>query len=86
MNNKELCKILNISEPTLYNWKKEKPVLYKIVIEYKESKENNKNLNILDELIKYFNNLKKIEQEYYLAEIKAKILKREIEEKRNEDI
>ena len=80
MNNKEFCNLLNISEPTLYNWKKEKEFLYKIVMEYKNKiLEQKENLNNESELLKYFNNLSEKEKQYYIAEIKAKILKRELE-------
>ena len=48
MNLKEYCKYLNISEPTIYNWKSDKPNLYKIVIEYKKEKiDNENNLTII---------------------------------------
>ena len=80
MNNKEFCNLLNISEPTLYNWKKEKEILYKIIMEYKNKiLEQKENLNNESELLKYFNNLSEKEKQYYIAEIKAKILKRELE-------
>lgn len=80
MNNKEFCNLLNISEPTLYNWKKEKEFLYKIIMEYKNKiLEQKENLNNESELLKYFNNLSEKEKQYYIAEIKAKILKRELE-------
>ncbi|MBE3605538.1 hypothetical protein CCAL13119_01010 [Campylobacter sp. RM13119] len=79
MNNKDFCEKLNISEPTLYNWKKDKPFLYKIVMEYKETfLEKKENLSKNDELLKYYNNLSDIEKEYYFAEIKARVLKKEI--------
>lgn len=82
MNNKEFCEKLNISEPTLYNWKRDKPFLYKIVMEYKNNNlDKNKNLSEIDELLKYFNDLSILEKEYYLSEIKAKVLKRKIENK-----
>lgn len=82
MNNKEFCEKLNISEPTLYNWKRDKPILYKIVMEYKNNNlDKNKDLSEIDELLKYFNDLSILEKEYYLSEIKAKVLKRKIENK-----
>ncbi|EPH09256.1 hypothetical protein HMPREF9309_00775 [Campylobacter ureolyticus ACS-301-V-Sch3b] len=82
MNNKEFCEKLNISEPTLYNWKRDKPLLYKIVMEYKNNNlDKNKDLSEIDELLKYFNDLSILEKEYYLSEIKAKVLKRKIENK-----
>lgn len=82
MNNKEFCEKLNISEPTLYNWKRDKPLLYKIIMEYKNNNlDKNKDLSEIDELLKYFNDLSILEKEYYLSEIKAKVLKRKIENK-----
>lgn len=84
MNNKDFAKKLNISEPTLYNWKKEKPFLYQIVMQYKDKYlKNNNNLNNFSkkekEFLEYFNKLNDIEKEYYIADIKARILKKEIE-------
>ncbi|WP_096014893.1 hypothetical protein [Campylobacter lanienae] len=77
MNLKEYCKYLNISEPTIYNWKNDKPNLYKIVIEYKKEKIDNE--NNLSEILKYYNLLSEKEKEYYLSDIKARVLKKEIE-------
>ena len=84
MNNKDFAKKLNISEPTLYNWKKEKPFLYQIVMQYKEKYlKNNNNLNNFSkkekEFLEYFNKLNDNEKEYYIADIKARKLKKEIE-------
>lgn len=80
MTIRELCKYLNITTPTLYNWKKEKQNLYKIVMDFKES-----NDNILDKkeqiLLKLFRQLENLEQEYYISEINTKVLKRKIESK-----
>ncbi|MBR2158499.1 MAG: hypothetical protein IJ964_00865 [Campylobacter sp.] len=77
MNLKEYCKFLNISEPTIYNWKNDKPNLYKIVIEYKKEKIDNE--NNLSEILKYYNLLSEKEKEYYLSDIKARVLRKEIE-------
>lgn len=77
MNLKEYCKYLNISEPTIYNWKSDKPNLYKIVIEYKKEKIDNE--NNLSEILKYYNLLSEKEKEYYLSDIKARVLRKEIE-------
>ncbi|WP_298053584.1 hypothetical protein [uncultured Campylobacter sp.] len=80
MNNKDFCEILKISEPTLYNWKKEKEYLYSIVMNYKKEHFDNKGQETIeDELLKYFKNLSKIEKEFYLSDIKARILKKEID-------
>lgn len=80
MNNKDFCEKLNISEPTLYNWKREKPFLYKIIMQYKnENLDKNTIYSKKDELLKYFNNLSDIEKEYYLSDIKSRVLKKQIE-------
>ena len=55
MNIKEFCNFLNISEPTIYNWRADKPNLYKIVMEYKKEKIDN--TDNLSEMLKYFNKL-----------------------------
>ncbi|MDD0846328.1 hypothetical protein PTQ33_04225 [Campylobacter sp. 50012-21] len=77
MNIKEFCNFLNISEPTIYNWRADKPNLYKIVMEYKKEKIDN--ADNLSEMLKYFNKLSEKEKEFYLADIKARILKKELE-------
>ena len=75
---RELCKYLNITTPTLYNWKKEKPNLYNIVMNFNKEISNNLN-NKEEEIIKLFRQLEEKEKEYYIADIKARILKKEIE-------
>ena len=77
MNVKEFCNFLNISEPTIYNWRADKPNLYKIVMEYKKEKIDNP--DNLSEILKYFNKLSEKEKEFYLADIKARILRKELE-------
>ena len=76
MNIKEFCNFLNISEPTIYNWRADKPNLYKIVMEYKKEKIDN--ADNLSEILKYFNKLSEKEKEFYLADIKARILRKEL--------
>lgn len=78
MTIRELCKYLNITTPTLYNWKKEKPNLYNIVMNFNREISNNLN-NKEEEIIKLFRQLEEKEKEYYIADIKARILKKEIE-------
>ena len=45
----------------------------------KEHFDNKGQETIEDELLKYFKNLSKIEKEFYLSDIKARILKKEID-------
>ena len=42
MNNKDFANFLGITDPTLYNWKKNKPNLYKIVMDWKENQKTKK--------------------------------------------
>lgn len=77
MTIRELCKYIGITTPTLYNWKKEKPNLYDIVMNF------NNNQNNLDkevkEIIKLFRQLSENEKKYYIKDIEARILKKEID-------
>ena len=76
MDKKEIAKIIKKDITTLYNWEKNNPNLYKILEFYfqKESEINPKH----KELIELFDKLSEIEQEFYLSDIKARILKKEI--------
>lgn len=77
MDKKQIAKRIKVSLATMYNWEKTKPELIKLIeygLKY-ESGEIEQN-----EILKYFEKLKKIEQEFYLSEIKAKVLKRELEQ------
>lgn len=76
----DFCKFLGISTPTIYNWKKEKPNLYKIVMNYKEEKLNSLNKEE-QEILKLFKELNQQESEYYISDIKTRILKRELDKK-----
>ena len=76
----DFCKFLGISTPTIYNWKKEKPNLYRIVMNYKEEKLNNLNKEE-QEILKLFKELNEQESEYYISDIKTRILKRELDKK-----
>lgn len=81
MNNKELAKFLDISEQAFYKWKENRPNLYKIALFYKDSINNS--LDSKDEktklLLSYFENLNEKEKEYYLQDMKTRILKKEID-------
>lgn len=78
MTIRELCEYINITTPTLYNWKKEKPNLYKIIENF--NSENNDNLDKKEqEFIKLFRQLNEKEKEYYLSDMNARILKKELE-------
>lgn len=77
MNKKEIAKILEIELRTLYNWEKTRPKLYKFIIKAFE-KENIENENN-SEILEIFSKLNEKEKEFYLLEMKARILKKEIE-------
>ena len=78
MTIREICEYINITTPTLYNWKKEKPNLYKIIMDFNQiqSIELDKKEQ---EILKLFRQISEKEQEYYISEIKTRILKKEIE-------
>lgn len=82
MTNAEIAKKLNIAEKTIYNWKLNRKELYEIVenalngtvnitVENKKTKE----------LINLIEKLSEKEKEMYILEIKARILKNEIDKK-----
>lgn len=77
MNKKEIAKILEIEIRTLYNWEKTRPKLYKFIIKAFE-KENIENENN-SEILEIFSKLNEKEKEFYLLDMKARILKKEIE-------
>jgi len=76
----DFCKFLGISTPTIYNWKKEKPNLYTIVMNYKEQKLNSLTKEE-QEILKLFKSLNEQEREYYIFDIKARIAKKELDKK-----
>ena len=79
MEKKELAVRMKISLATIYNWEKTKPELMKLVklgIKYEEGTTEKENeINIL------FNQLDEDEKEMYLAEIKARVLRKKINKK-----
>ena len=76
MNKREVAKFIEKDISTIYNWEKNNPNLYKI-LEFYFQKENEINPKH-KELIELFDKLSEIEQQFYLSNIKARILKKEI--------
>lgn len=76
MEKKEIANLLEIELRTLYNWEKNRPTLYKFIIENidKSIEKNSK----FDELKEYFEKLTEKEQEFYLSNIKITVLKKEL--------
>lgn len=78
MTNKELAEYIGITEQTIYNWKREKPNLYKIITDFK-NKTINKFSKQEQEILKTFDELTEDEKEMFLYEMKARVLRRKIE-------
>ena len=76
MNKKNVADFIGKDIRTIYNWKKTNPNLYKI-LEFYFQKENEINPKH-KELIELFDKLNEMEQEFYLSDIRARILKKEI--------
>ena len=76
MEKKEIANLLEIELRTLYNWEKNRPKLYKFIVENidKSIEKNSK----FDELKEYFKKLTEKEQEFYLSNIKITVLKKEL--------
>ena len=76
-NQKELAKYIGKPEATIINWRKNFPNLYQIVTsainndEYIEKEESKK-------ILKLFELLEEKEKRMYLAEIEARILRKEL--------
>nr|WP_315083267.1 hypothetical protein [uncultured Campylobacter sp.] len=83
MTNAEIAKKLKIAEKTIYNWRKNRKELFEILelgIKIQESQKNIEYVNnTYKELINLYKKLNEKEQEYYIADIKARILKKEID-------
>ncbi len=76
MNNRELSVYLNVSEGTIYNWKKEKPNLYQVVMNFKDKKaEINKEDTSILQLLEQ---LEPEEKRMYLLEIESRILRKRL--------
>ncbi|AKT92823.1 hypothetical protein [Campylobacter gracilis] len=83
MTNAEIAKKLKIAEKTIYNWRKNRKELFEILelgIKIQESQKNIEYVNnTYKELINLYKKLNEKEQEYYITDIKARILKKEID-------
>ncbi|WP_458701399.1 TetR/AcrR family transcriptional regulator [Sulfurospirillum sp. 1307] len=79
MNKKNLANRINVSLATLYNWEKTKPELIKLI---EKGLKFEKGINIENNSInEYFYKLDEKEQEMYISEIKARVLRKEIDKK-----
>lgn len=76
MNKREVAEFIGKDIKTIYNWEKNNTNLYKI-LEFYFQKENEINPKH-KELIELFDKLSEIEQQFYLSDIRARILKKEI--------
>jgi len=83
MNNKEFAKFLGITEPTIYNWRKEKPNLFKIVMDWKNSTKEVLLDRETKELMQAFKKLTDDERRMYLAEIKLRAMEKDYPNKNN---
>ena len=83
MTNAEIAKKLKIAEKTIYNWRKNRKELFEILelgIKIQESQKDIEYVNnTYKELINLYKKLNEKEQEYYITDIKARILKKEID-------
>lgn len=77
MDKKEIAKIIKKDVKTLYNWEKQNPTLYKIVNDYLSEKTKDQQET---ELLELFQKLNEKEKEYYIADMKLRILKKELEQ------
>jgi sensory box/GGDEF domain/HD domain protein len=77
MEKKEIARVIKKDITTLYNWEKRNPELYKAVYEYFNGIQLSDDEKILLELFKKLNNT---EKEYYITDIKLRILKKELEQ------
>jgi len=79
MNKKELAVRLDISLATLYNWEKSKPELIKL-INLGLKAENNESTEDENDIKKYYKELTKEEQDMYLFEIKARVMRKKLKQ------
>jgi len=74
---KIIANSLDIGVSTLYKWKNTREKLYNYIV---ENYENNSTLE-KTEIEEYYNQLTEEEQEMYLAEMKARVLRRKLDAK-----
>ena len=78
MTIRELCDYFGITTPTYYKRKKEKPNLFELINNFNKETTNNLD-NTEQEYIKLFKQLNEKEKQYYISEIKTRIIKKELE-------
>ncbi|MGF7404376.1 hypothetical protein [Campylobacter concisus] len=82
MTNAEIAKKLKIAEKTIYNWRKNRKELFEVIENGLNLKENKESLYVNDaykKLIQLFEKLSEQEIQYYILDIKTRILKKEID-------
>jgi len=77
MKKKEIAEKINVSLATIYNWEKTKPELLKLI---KLGIEKEKGIT-KNEINQLYEQLEEEEKEMYLAEIKARVLRKKINKK-----
>lgn len=79
----EIANKLNIARKTVFNWRNNRKELYSVILKglEKDNSVNNTLNKKTDELIKLLEKLSNEEKEMYIYEIKARILRKELEEK-----
>jgi len=75
LEKKELAVRINVSLATIYNWEKTKPQLISLIDKGIQLENGTAAKN---EIEKYFNQLNEQEQEMYLSEIKARVLRKKL--------
>ncbi|PSM52788.1 cobalt chelatase [Campylobacter blaseri] len=81
MTKKEIADYLELEVRTLYNWEKSRPKLYNFIIEnISNINENNSKTDKKEnKIIELLEKLNEKEKEYYIFDIKARVLKKELE-------
>lgn len=73
---KEIAELVDVPVKTAYNWEKNRKKLFNVLEEYIKMK--NENITNFKELKEYFEKLTEQEQEMYISEIKARVLRKEL--------